>query len=536
MRIRFACVALALASGLACTTDDVDIPPPDDRELYPIVDDAFGEYLAFLNIEGVVENEALAASLYSIDVAAVSSVTELSLSKTSSAVTELMNAGVRTAEDKITNLDGLQFFTGLQVLTLTSNAVTTLDASALTQLTELAMNFNLVGDLDLRSNTALEVLRYRASSDAGDDQKLSTIDLSNNTQLVHLFLPGHNLTAIDLTNNTDVSEVLDLSDNPGPDGDPSTEDIVVPDAIYNAVPSESRAGVIPESLAPVQLSLVATPSSLEEGGGTVTLRARLNRAAEEAVSLDLLVSGTATEGVDFTLSGTSLSIVIGETESAPVTLTALDDSNEEGGETIVIEATNIVGAQGATTTITIPLTDDDGVLTIMLNEVLYDPPDEIAGDANGDGGRDPDDDEFIEIVNIGTETVDLSGIEVYDSDALTMGTPRHVIDNGTTLAPNQGLVVFGGGTPTGSFGGSVVQTANGFENRLNLNNGGDILTVQRPSGLVLLTFDVEPLSNNPNESYTRVSDLDPNSDFVQHAELEEGVLFSPGTRADGTSF
>ena len=102
------------------------------------------------------------------------------------------------------------------------------------------------------------------------------------------------------------------------------------------------------------------------------------------------------------------------------------------------------------------------------------------------------------------------------------------------VAPGKALVVFGGGTPTGSFGGATVQTANGFENQLNLNNSGDVLTVKRAGGAVIVAFDVEPLSNNPNESYTRDPDL--TGDFVQHHTAQDGVLFSPGTRVDGTAF
>ena len=50
----------------------------------------------------------------------------------------------------------------------------------------------------------------------------------------------------------------------------------------------------------------------------------------------------------------------------------------------------------------------------------------------------------------------------------------------------------------------------------------------------VLEFDVEPLSNNPDESYTRYPDV--TGDFVQHASAVDGVLYSPGTRVDGTSF
>ena len=68
---------------------------------------------------------------------------------------------------------------------------------------------------------------------------------------------------------------------------------------------------------------------------------------------------------------------------------------------------------------------------------------------------------------------------------------------------------------------------------LNLNNSGDILTILDNNGLVVLSFDIEPLSNNPNESYTRDPDL--TGDFVQHGGIN-GVLFSPGTKTDGSSF
>ena len=71
---------------------------------------------------------------------------------------------------------------------------------------------------------------------------------------------------------------------------------------------------------------------------------------------------------------------------------------------------------------------------------------------------------------------------------------------------------------------------------INMNNAGDFVTLQDTSGTIVLTFDVEPLSNNPNESYTRNPDL--TGDFVQHSGIEvaNGALYSPGTMLDGSSF
>ena len=75
-----------------------------------------------------------------------------------------------------------------------------------------------------------------------------------------------------------------------------------------------------------------------------------------------------------------------------------------------------------------------------------------------------------------------------------------------------------------------------LKNRLNMNNSGDFMTISDPSGTPILTFDIEPLSNNPNESYTRNPDL--TGEFEQHSGIQSsgGRLFSPGTKLDGTPF
>jgi hypothetical protein len=173
----------------------------------------------------------------------------------------------------------------------------------------------------------------------------------------------------------------------------------------------------------------------------------------------------------------------------------------------------------------------DGCLypRIIINEVLYDPAAGDAGDANGDGTRDANGDEFIEFYNIGSQTVDISGFTISDTSEL-----RHVFPEGTLVPSNSALVLFGSGNPTGNFGGSIVQIAS--EGLINMNNAGDFLTFADSNGNTVLTFDVEPLSNNPNESYTRNPDL--TGEFVQHSGIEaaNGALYSPGTMLDGSSF
>ena len=168
----------------------------------------------------------------------------------------------------------------------------------------------------------------------------------------------------------------------------------------------------------------------------------------------------------------------------------------------------------------------------VLNEVLYDPPSGSPGDANGDGIRDANDDEFVELVNSSAISLDISGYKLYDADRLSINTANHEFPANTILNPGQAVVVFGGGTPTGNFVGSLVFAASGQV--LNLNNSGDILTIKNNNDSILFTFDVTVLSNNPNESYTRFPDLYGN--FTQHDSASTGILFSPGTKADGTNF
>ncbi|MDA9067822.1 lamin tail domain-containing protein [Flavobacteriaceae bacterium] len=171
----------------------------------------------------------------------------------------------------------------------------------------------------------------------------------------------------------------------------------------------------------------------------------------------------------------------------------------------------------------------------MINEVLYDPPaGDNVGDANGDGSRDPNEDEFIEFYNSGLE-IDISGYTITDNRPADGEQLRHTFPEGSIIPANGVLVLFGGGNPSGDFGNSIVQTAS--EGLINMNNDGDFITMYDNCGDVILTFDVEPLSNNPNESYTLSPDITGET-FEQHAGIpgSNGALFSPGYKLDGTDF
>jgi hypothetical protein len=172
---------------------------------------------------------------------------------------------------------------------------------------------------------------------------------------------------------------------------------------------------------------------------------------------------------------------------------------------------------------------------LTLNEVLYDPAAGAAGDANGDGTRDAVQDEFLEFINTSGATLDVSGYMIYDFEISTSTrTLRHTIPTGTVLPPNGFLLIFGGGTPTGTFGGATVVTDVGTAG-LSLGNSDELIQVENATGTVIITFDSDALSNNPDESYTRDPDI--TGAYVQHAAVTaaNGALFSPGTFSDGTT-
>jgi hypothetical protein len=169
---------------------------------------------------------------------------------------------------------------------------------------------------------------------------------------------------------------------------------------------------------------------------------------------------------------------------------------------------------------------------LIINEVLYDPSNVgLDGDANGDGKYSQEQDEFIEFFNTTNKPLDLSGYKIFDATGLANNIPVHIFPSGSIVQPHKALVVFGGGTPSGSFGGAVVQTST--TGNLSLNNEADFITVTDEAGDTVVTFDIGPLSNNPNESYTRNPDI--KGSFVQHSSINTR-LFSPGQKNDGSNF
>ena len=165
----------------------------------------------------------------------------------------------------------------------------------------------------------------------------------------------------------------------------------------------------------------------------------------------------------------------------------------------------------------------------VINEIHADPAADITGDANGDGVRDGSEDEFLELVNVSGAQVDISNWVINDAVGL-----RHTFSEGTILGDGCAIVVFGGGTPTGTFGGAIVQVSStGF---LGFNNSGDTITINDGSSdIVTYTYGSE---GGNNQSLVRDPDLTGSDPLVQHSTAtgSGGALFSPGTTITGSGF
>ncbi len=81
---------------------------------------------------------------------------------------------------------------------------------------------------------------------------------------------------------------------------------------------------------------------------------------------------------------------------------------------------------------------------LILTEIMFDPPSDSIGDANGDGTRDSRSDEFIELYNRGSSTIDLSGYQILESN----GFPVFTFPQSAAINAGQFAVVFGNVRPT----------------------------------------------------------------------------------------
>jgi hypothetical protein len=164
---------------------------------------------------------------------------------------------------------------------------------------------------------------------------------------------------------------------------------------------------------------------------------------------------------------------------------------------------------------------------IKINEIHWDPAANKLGDANHDGTPHTTQDEFVEIVNASTTDVDITGWQ------LCMGTNLLFTFPPTVLTGRTSAVVFGGGSPTGVFGHSIVYAAPTNWAGLANSPGANSVRLVTDGGAEVSAYNYAAFGT-PDMAITRNPDY--TGDFVLHTSVNSFVRWTPGTKADGKYF
>ncbi len=290
--------------------------------------------------------------------------------------------------------------------------------------------------------------------------------------------------------------------------------------VYNTT---SLTGVLADQTDGFGFQTVAYPANGIQNGAPDGI-ALIGPAGEvvQFISYEGVVS--ATEGA--ASGSSSVDIEVSETSSTPVgfSLQQQGTGNQAADFTWGAPAENTFGTVNPGQSFGEGGSEPPTVV-LIINEILADPLNAPEGDANGDGTSSATQDEFVELYNNTDSDLDVSDWTLADGNGV-----RHTFPAATVIPAAGTIVVFGGGEPNGSFGGSLVQTAS--SGALGLNNSGDVITIARDAtAIATLSYGGE---GGDDQSLTRSPDISGES-FVAHSTVSSAI-FSPGTLADGSQF
>ena len=131
-----------------------------------------------------------------------------------------------------------------------------------------------------------------------------------------------------------------------------------------SAPADATLTILDDETAPV-LTLEVEPATIAEDGGTATVTVTTGTGStfDSPQVITLVLGGTATQGEDYTVSATELTLPRGEA-SVTATVTGLDDRVFEGDETLLISGQADGAAFGEQQTLTI--TDNEAAPRVTL--------------------------------------------------------------------------------------------------------------------------------------------------------------------------
>jgi cysteine-rich repeat protein len=152
-------------------------------------------------------------------------------------------------------------------------------------------------------------------------------------------------------------------------------------------------------------------------------------------------------------------------------------------------------------------------------------------DSNCDGSKSDSSDEFIELVNVSSKMLDLTGVTYSDALGLKF-TFAPQAGGSLTLAPNKAVVIWGGGAP--ACPGVTNFFVNGTRKTLSLNDTGDTITIQNAAAVTIATTTYA--SGTIGTSLNLSPDVSGTAYALHSAVTGHVGNYSPGKKVDGTAF
>mgnify|MGYP001942284061 CR=1 FL=1 len=123
------------------------------------------------------------------------------------------------------------------------------------------------------------------------------------------------------------------------------------------------------------VSLSVDNTNINENSGNAVVTATLNNATFAPVNVSLSYSGTATLGADFNNTVSNSIVIPANTvsKSVDIAITSIDDTVEEGSETIVVDVSAVSGGgatESGTQQQTITILDDDDTTAPLISNIV----------------------------------------------------------------------------------------------------------------------------------------------------------------------
>ncbi len=161
---------------------------------------------------------------------------------------------------------------------------------------------------------------------------------------------GSALSAFDLTDANGIWKLFVMDDAAGDDG---------------RILGGWSLSITTEGVSTVTLSAGLSGFSESDSGTTVV--ATLSDVYPFDVTVDLGISGTAINGVDYTLSGINQIVIPAGQTSASVDIQPIDDTFFDPNETVIIDIVGVTnGLESTTQQVTMTITDNDVAPTVVL--------------------------------------------------------------------------------------------------------------------------------------------------------------------------